>query len=286
MPRNWLITLFIGGLVAFYSFVVLDIIESSDNAGVVAGVAQLPLALFLLTCGVLAFGTSPLRRPLWGLWIALVLIALGLDKLGWQVVWGISVVLAVYYRILPDYAIQLLEQLPSTLPWVNRVFPSRPLSQSHHLPPHSSEILWFPLPGHAQLLTQAFRQNPQAALPTFQQMQAASLPGCERTLRQALPQIVADQLAAVHTIADLKRTASPEHPILPLLVPAFYQSEPKIEPSATVLPEIATVLPKLQDVAEDVGKALEASNAPLRARALESIHTQLTTLQTQLPGCG
>jgi hypothetical protein len=179
-------------------------------------------------------------------------------------------------------------------------------------------LLWLPLPNHDRILAAAFRQDASAALKTFQQIQASPLPGFKRTIRQALPQIVADQLAVVSTIHELVSIAPPrfealsdedgnilvdedgcallgmgvQHPILPLLVPTLYQSETELEnpglqaASPYIEAEISVMLPRLQAVAKDVDASLKAGSAAIRERGLERILNNLRMLQLQLPRLG
>jgi hypothetical protein len=276
----------IGVMVGALVGLVVAIGVAVGVAVIVVGVPQLPLSLFLLAAALLAASFSPLKRSFGGIWLAIVLVVLGFEHFSWTVGQVILVVLVCYYRILPDYAILLLQPLPTGLPFLGRFSFLHPLLRLHRLPPHSSELLWLPVPGHAQLLTNAFFRSPSATLPTLQQMQASSLPGLQYTLRQALPQIIAHQLIDVYSAPDLQNVASLEHPILPLLVPTFYQPESTAQPSSTIASEVGIVLPKFQEIAEDMGGTLEASNAALRERGLERILNKLTILQTQMPGLG
>jgi len=273
---------FVAVVVAFFvaGFVAVVV------AGFVAGIAQLPLMLFLVAGALLAASFSPLGRPLWGLWIAIMMGGLWFEQRGWQVGLVIPVMLLAYYRLLPDYAILVLAQLLASLPLVKQLPLFRPVSWINQLPPRTSEILWVPLPGHAKVLADAFCQDPEAILPILHQMQVSSMPGCQSALRQALPQIIAHQLADICTIADLQRTMSPKHPVLPLLVPGFYQPEPVIQSSTSLPSEVAILWFQLRDIAEDTSGTLEASNAAIRERGLERILTKLTMLQAQLPSLG
>lgn len=155
----------------------------------------------------------------------------------------------------------------------------------HRLPPYTSEILWLPLPGHAQLLIQAFKTDAQAALPIFQHIQTFDLFGFQYTLRQALPQVLADQLTAIQTTEALQAVASENHPLFSRLVPSLYQ--PELDHKAVKLPpEVAVLFPKFQTFARDVSNSLAAGNVALRERGLERILTELKLLPTQLPSFG
>ncbi|MGB5595588.1 MAG: AAA family ATPase, partial [Crocosphaera sp.] len=149
-----------------------------------------------------------------------------------------------------------------------------------------------PLPNHDRILAAAFRSDVSAAMETFKQMQTEPLPGFQNTIKQALPQIIADQLTSVKTFTELVSIAKPEHPLLPLLVPTFYESDsepentPQPELSPYIKAEISIIFPRLQGVSRDVEAALDASNAALRERGLERVLDRLARLSMQLPGLG
>lgn len=209
-------------------FSSLFIFTLGTMAAGVASIATLSLPSFLLVCWLISFSGSPVQGKWMGIILAVLLSVLGFENLGWKSLLAVPVVLISYYRIVPDTLIFTpLSFLPS-VPVINYLFP-QPLQLLKLLPPHISELLWLPLPNHDQILAAAFRQNSSAALLTFQQMQALHLPGFQSIIKKALPQMVADQLTAVYTIPELLATAKPEHPLLPLLVPIFYQPNTELE---------------------------------------------------------
>ncbi|MCG8361789.1 MAG: ATP-binding protein [Pseudanabaenales cyanobacterium] len=287
------------GVVGSVTVIVTAIVATVVVAGSVAGgvadglatSATLPLPWFVLICGLVAVSLASAQQKWLGFITALVLVALGVENLGLKSLLAIPVTFLGYNRLLPDWLVWLPLSLLPSLPWINR-FDFKPLQFLELLPPHKSELLWLPLPNHDRILADAFRINPSAALSTFQQMQASSLPSFNITLKQARPQIVADQLAAVNTIPELLLTATREHPLLPLLAPTFYQSETELEeqtgswPLPEIDTELSTLLPRLQGFAKDIDAALKAGNAALRERGLERILHNLGMLQAQLPGLG
>jgi hypothetical protein len=101
--------------------------------------------------------------------------------------------------------------------------------------------------------------------------------------------IVVEQLREASSIADLVAIASPDHPVLPMLVPEYYrQRTDDYEPSMSatpVLPDAAlpVLLPELLTVARDVTAALEAGTAALRERNLERCLLNLLGLERRLP---
>ncbi len=215
-------------VIAVVVAVVVAIVVAVVVAIVVAGMATLSLPLFLLVCWLIAFSFVPAKNLSLGIWTASILAALAFEHLGWWSLLAAPVVFLGYYRILPDYLMLNSISLLSSLPLFSLIHP-QPLQRLQLLPPHTTELLWLPLPNHDRILAAAFRQNSSAALVTFQQMQTLALPGFQGTIKKALPQIVADQLAAVHTIPELLATVKPEHPLLPLLVPIFYQQNTELE---------------------------------------------------------
>lgn len=277
-------------------------VESGVAGGVVGGVAGgvaggvvlvaiAPLPLFLPACWLIAFSLSPTTGKWLGIITSVMLTTIGFQSLELTSLWAIPVTLLGYYRLLPDYLILTPISLFPSLPILGRLLP-KPLQILRLLPPYSSELLWLPLPNHDRLLTAAFHIDETAAVKTFQQMQASPLPGLQDTIKQALPQIVADQLFKVSSVPELLLSATAKHPLLSLLMPSFYQSETELEKpdlkisSPVIQAEISIIFPRLQAIAKDVDAALKAGNAALRERGLERILNQLERLQLQLPGLG
>jgi len=215
-------------LCALFVAFVIGIPVGIIVVGVLSGISTLPLLLFLLACWLSTFSLSPISGRWLGIIASGILIALGFEHLGWRSLLAVPVAFVGYYRLVPDF----LVLTPISL-WLSMLLNSRlpynPLQFLRLLPPYTSELLWLPLPNHDRILAAAFRQDSSAALVTFQQMQTLPLPGFQSTIKKGLPQIVADQLAAVRTIPELLATAKPEHPLLPLLVPLFYQQNTELE---------------------------------------------------------
>ncbi len=111
-------------------------------------------------------------------------------------------------------------------------------------------------------------------------------PGFQRTIHQALSQIVANLLAKINSIDTLLQTTSPNHPILPILVPSF-STELQDNPIKSKIPtDLAIILPRLQTIVQDVNNALEAGSIALKERSLERIINNLKLLSAQLPSLG
>ncbi|MDJ0582850.1 hypothetical protein [Crocosphaera sp.] len=247
-----------------------------------------PLPLFILVCILVAFSLAAAKFQ----WPVIITAGiLSFEKLGFNSLLTIPITLIFYYRLFPDYLLSIPISLLPSLPFLKR-FSLKPLQNLKLLPPYTTELLWLPLPNHDRILASAFRQDISAAMETFKKMQALPLPGFQNTIKQALPQIIPHQLTTVKNLAELVSITKPEHPLLPLLVPTFYQSDNELEnaPSPELSPyikaEISIILPRLQGVARDVEAALEASNAALRERGLERVLDRLARLSAQLPALG
>lgn len=118
----------------------------------------------------------------------------------------------------------------------------------------------------------------QLVFDRWQQIIELELEEEKKKFYEYLPQAVAEQLADVNTISEIIATATPEHPVLPLLVPNFNQAKPEvgensssITNSPVINSEIADVLPRLQTIANDIARAMEAGSIGLRQRSLERI---------------
>ncbi|MDJ0658692.1 MAG: hypothetical protein QNJ42_04300 [Crocosphaera sp.] len=250
----------------------------------VAGVPHLPLPLFIFICILVAFSLAAEQKKLQGIIITIgILTVLSIENLGSKLLLTIPLALIFYYRLLPDYLLLTPISLSPSLPFIKR-FSFKPLQSLKLLPPYTTELLWLPLPNHDRILAAAFRQDVLAAMETFKQMQTQPLPGFQKTIKQALPQIIADQLTTFKTFAELVSITKPDHPLLDLLVPNFYRSQSQEENAPQS--ELSMVLPRLQEVARDLEAALEASNAALRERSLERVLAKLGRLPTRLLGVG
>jgi hypothetical protein len=277
---------------------------------IVATIVTLPLPLFLLISWLIGTSLSPTMQNWLAIITTVMLTALGFEHLNRMSFLAVPVTLMSYYR-LPDYLI---------LTFMNFLFVDRnPVRLLHLLPPYTTELIWLPLMNHDRILAAAFRTDASATLATFHKMQASPLPGLKVTVKEALPQIITDQLTAIENISELIAIATPEHPFLPLLAPIFYQTQP-LEIENQILQTISSfnnsltrtlflltliiclpnnwsfdierstdiykLLPCLQTVAKDVDAALKAGNIGIRKRALERILTYLLRLQLQLPELG
>jgi len=189
---------------------------------VVGSIAILPLPLFLLMCWLIAASLSPIMQHWLAIITAVTLTALGFENQGWVSILAVPVTLMSYYR-LPDYLILTLIDFVLAILLVPPFEDRNPVRLLYLLPPYTTELAWLPLPNHHRILAAAFRTDASATLVTFQKMQASPLPGLKVTIKQALPQIITDQLTAIENISELIAIATPEHPFLPLLAPTFYQ---------------------------------------------------------------
>ncbi len=254
----------------------------------VVGITKLSLFWFLIIVAVVAVCSSYPKPTIWLLLFAsFYLTILGAENLGVNTLWVIPIFFLCHFRLFPDYLfLSLLLQLRSIAKILLGLPKTSPLKQLQQLPPYSTELLWLPLPGHSQLIIAAFQKNPTQALPILQKMQAMLTPGFQRTIHQALSQIVANLLAKINSIDTLLQTTSPNHPILPILVPSF-STEFQDNPIKTKIPtDLAIILPRLQTIVQDVNNALEAGSIALKERSLERIINNLKLLSAQLPSLG
>jgi hypothetical protein len=100
---------------------------------------------------------------------------------------------------------------------------------------------------------------------------------------------VADRFAAINTTTELIDSVKPTNPLLPLVIPAFYQFDENAEFLATLKSgniEIDTLFPILQQTARDTTAALKGGSSALRERGLERLVDRLKMLPAQLPGLG
>ncbi|NJM48958.1 MAG: AAA family ATPase [Alkalinema sp. RU_4_3] len=210
------------------------------------------------------------------------MLLLGFENLGIQVLWTIPVILIGYYRVFPDYLIFMITPLLYTIAKPNALTLARRLSA------FDSELIWLPIPYHDTILADAFKQSRTDALSIYQKLQADPLPGAQITLHKALPKIVANFLKAPHSNADLLLVKENNQPHLQLLIPEFYQPGNNDETNQAFRPkdrnkEIATIFPRLQTFLSNLSATLDTPSIPLRERGIESLQTQLTQLQLQLP---
>ncbi len=212
-----------GGMVGTVAGAVADIM-AVGLAIIIVGMLTLPLPIFLIVCWLILVSLSATNGKWFGVVFSGILVGIGFKHMGLGSLLIAFVSLLSYYRLLPDYYVLALISFLSSIPLVNRLS-FKPIQLLYLLPPHSTELLWLPLPNHDRILAAAFRTDASATLATFQKMQASPLPGLKVTIKEALPQIITDQLSVIENIYELIGIATPEHPFLPLLAPTFYQTE-------------------------------------------------------------
>jgi hypothetical protein len=276
--RYLMTVLLVVGIFGGFLVVIGEIIS------IIYGITNISLPLFLLACVLGSLG-SPLKFGWAGILVSIFFIVLGWENLSFKAILAIPTSVIIYYRILPDYLLTLarIAFIPQKYLLLN---PSNILLK---LPPYTTELLWLPLPGHAQILTNTFRQEANLGLATFQKMQSISLPGFQLTIQKALPSIVADLFTSVNTTAELIGSFAFTHPLFPLLIPTFYQFDENTQsPVNSKLGnlEISILFPRLQQIAKDTSAALKGGSSTLRERGLEKLVTQLIRLPSQLPGLG
>jgi AAA+ ATPase superfamily predicted ATPase len=250
-------------------------------------IAYGPLYCFLIACILVSFGLAPLKREWLGIWISIFFVLIGIRFLTFSAFWAIPVSLIFYYRILPDYLLALLTSLPFVEPFISW-FSLQSTFFLTKLPPYTTEILWLPLPNHANILINTFNQNTELGGKTLEKMQIISLPGFKSTIKKALPLIIAEQLTVVSDVPELINSVAFAHSIFPKIIPAFYQSNKEINLSLAPLksdnPEINLLFPRFQQIAKDIVSASQNENSTLRDRSLGVLVDQLKILPSQLPG--
>jgi hypothetical protein len=257
-------------------------------ASVVAGIATFSLPWFLIASALQAFSCAPGGEKWLGMLISAIFAVLGWENLSFNSFWTIPVTLICYYRIFPDYVMVYLNTLIFNQRLLKRISLD-PASILAKLPPHTTELVWLPLPNHPEVLAATFCQDTAYGLATFKKMQAISLPGLNLTLKKALPAIVADRFAALQTTQELINSITPNHSLLRLLIPAFYQSDKRdrsLVPPKSGSAEIDIIFPILQETAEDTAAALKGGSSTLRERGLERLVDRLKILPAQLPELG
>ena len=269
ITKNFFSTIVAGVIAICFSITVAEMVIFVSTS-----IRTIPLPIFVLLCWLVGTSISPLRQE-WALVIAgVILSSFRFVYQGWETLIAILVILIGYNRIFPDFVMFSTFSLST-----NSILQTISTKILYLLPPFTSELLCLPLPNHDRLLISAFRQNPLEAIPIFQAIQKQPIYGFQQTIKNALPQLVADQLIAIQTIPELIATATPNHAILPLLVPSLYQSELVDTQSLNV-----ELLPTFQKFAQNTDAALQAGSIALRERGLERILDQLSTLNSQLSG--
>jgi hypothetical protein len=244
----------------------------------VAFVAITPLPWFLLVSALFSFGCAPFQKKWLGIGLATVFVALGWENLNFQALWAIPLSLLFYYRVFPDYLMAYISSLV-----ISHLLSNRSSTNSASLltkiPPYTTELLWLPLTHHPRILAATFRHNTALGLTTFQKMQAILLPGFQITIKKSLSTLVADQLAEVKTTVELINSVTPTHPIIPILISAFYQYDPEntelLSTLKNVNPEIDLLFPIFQQITKDTIAALHGGSSALKERGLERLIDKL-----------
>ena len=278
---------FISMMFSFFIFVMTPIVTFVEI------LAQLPLIYYLSYCifySLLLSSSS--SRNFWMLSPIIIMILLGFFNLGTNILWTIPIFIIFYYRIFPDYlfsvALVLVDAsnqiLMSWLEYFNLTLLRNYRIPTHYLPALSGELIWLPIPYHAEILANAFHKNPIVTLPEIQRIRSLSLPGYQITTRKLLPLLVADQLNAPKISSEAIQITKKDHPFLPTLIPQFYDDETTVTTSGSH--EVDLLLPRFQTIATDLSNALNASTIALRERGLDRIIQNLQNLQTNLPALG
>jgi glucose dehydrogenase len=87
---------------------------------------QYPPPLLCFISGLIAISLAPARDRFGSLWLALVMVLLGVEQSGVQVLWVIPAIGLGYYHLCPDQAVFSFMQAPLSLPWIKRFFRIQP----------------------------------------------------------------------------------------------------------------------------------------------------------------
>lgn len=195
-----------------------------------------------------------------------------------------------YYRFLPDYV-----AFPAfTVPFIfskqknqNESVIKKYEESLLRLPPNASEVLWFSLPGHEQLLVQVFKTKPLLAMLNLRAMQISPMPGLRKTAKRALPQIISIYLFSFSNADDFRKLLvekeDVDHFFLPEIALASNDLDDK---QSSIDRELGAMLFCLCAIAGDLDAISQASNAALKERGLEALCRQLNSLPSELPILG
>lgn len=222
---------------------------------------------------------------------------------GWLGAAVFGVMLAGYWR-LPSYAATAAVSA-SRAARLRRAHPVQLLRWLRTMPPHGSEILMLPLPGHGRILAAAARADLGTTIGTLARMRRSRFSAYASTVQAAWSEvrcafealsgreqhnIVAVQLQAVCAAPDLAVLASPDHPILPLLLsePGTAERPDADAPPANVTPDSAPdlLVSRLMSLARQVGEALGQEHVIQRERGLERCTVDLQRCDGDLETLG
>jgi hypothetical protein len=300
------------------STVILMAICYSFGIAITLAICSISLPCFLLASALLAFGCTPFRQKWLGIWIAAICVVLGWGDLSFNALFAIPVSLIVYYRIFPDYSVAYLvglvyrslqkllelsqdnfltsresnlyrETLNNIREILRQWFEFNQDNFITKLPPYTSELMWLSLSNYQHIFIDTFNRNPDLGLATYKTIEAISLPGFQATTKKALPSIVANRYAAIRTTAELIDLIKPSHPLLPSLIPKFYQPDRIMQLAETPMSgnsEIDLLVPLFKQIAKDTIASIKAGSSALKERGLERLVDRLKILPAQLPGLG
>jgi hypothetical protein len=165
-------------------FIAMSILILSMGGLIAFSDSQLPLTRFLLVCTFIGISLAPMKLKWLGVYTAAAFAVLGFEKLSFNTLWALPVTLISYYRVFPDYFLALPISFFYGRP-ILKGFSSNPIKLMSVLPPHSTELLWIPLPNHNLLLADAFSKDPAMVVATLRYMQTLALPGFHYSIYQA-----------------------------------------------------------------------------------------------------
>jgi hypothetical protein len=166
-----------------------------------------------------------------------------------------------------------------------------PIRILKRLPPYTSDQPFFQLPGHSALLCKAFETDEAGTLGVVEDMLKAGSKSLRATVANALPVVVTDQLAKVNTIEELARLATSKHPVLPVLLPSYYDFDdvaargletPAPRAGLQTNRDIAILLPLLQAILWDVRVGMDTGSVALKFRLFSDCLDNLNKLENQI----
>lgn len=171
------------------------------NIMAIMDIITLPLPLALLIAWSIGFCVSPMR---WNIPMSISILSIGAPasvlymifvSFEWMMILIPAVTLIGYYRLFPDYPVLGLQSF-----WYSQRL-ARGRSDDltaylRRLPPCNSELVWIPLPGHAQILKATWNVEP-VAVGQILELMPIFRPGLSRTFKKGLTQAAFEELTTL-----------------------------------------------------------------------------------------
>ena len=271
---------------------IVSVIISIGISSIILGIGNLPSSIFFLTAAWMSFSFSYMQRRYLSWFIAAAFIAIGHKGLGQNVLWVIPYVFGFYYRFLPDYVAFSTSTFTIPFVFLKQENPKESVIKKYEksllrLPPYTSEVLWFSLPGHERLLVQIFKTNPLLAMLSLRIMQISPMPGLRKTARKALSQIIANYLSSFSNIDDFQKLLVEKEGIDDSFLPEIALASSDLDDmQSSIDRDLSVVLPRFRAIAGDIDAISQTSNIALKERGLEALCRKLNSLSSELPILG